>query len=56
MKKHDINPAPAETRFLAENGFLTALAPLLGAERDAFEATYAQPPTIGLRVNTLKLS
>ncbi|WP_343412321.1 RsmB/NOP family class I SAM-dependent RNA methyltransferase [Candidatus Amarolinea dominans] len=56
MKKHEINPAHTETRFLAENGFLTALAPLLGAERDAFEATYAQPPTIGLRVNTLKLA
>lgn len=35
--------------------FLDALAPLLGAEREAFEAVYTQAPVMGLRVNTLKL-
>lgn len=45
---------PAMT-LLPPQAFLDALAPLLGAEWDAFAATYAQPPVLGLRVNTLKL-
>lgn len=40
---------------LPPQAFLDAVAPLLGAEWDAFAATYAQPPVMGLRVNTLKL-
>lgn len=36
--------------------FLTRMSHLLGADYNAFVASYSQPPHVGLRVNTLKVS
>lgn len=44
----DDNKSPAE--------FLAKMKQLLGAEYDEFAATFAQPPHVGLRVNTLKIA
>jgi NOL1/NOP2/sun family putative RNA methylase len=48
------SPQPAQAGLPAR--FLERMAGLLGKDYPDFEASYAQPPTHGLRVNTLKLT
>ena len=62
MKAHDTHPASRSTGHAARSlpeipaAFLERMERLLGGEYPAFLASYAMPPSVGLRVNTLKIA